>query len=366
MKSGKALVVGAGIVGLTTAISLLESDWEKVIIIAELVSPETTSDGAAAFWEPFLSMPAERVLKWSKYSWNKYMQIIREENSLASGVHLIDGFEFGLEDPSTFEPPEWMKLLEHRSATPSEIPEGYTRGIYFVSCMIEMQRFMPWLNIKFRELGGTIEIRKLYHLDELLNHNLNPDVIVNCTGLGSFDLLPDRDIFPIRGQVVKVDAPQVKNFYMASSVARSSTFPEASSSPMFETSTATYDTQKESRDLVYILPRDDCVIIGGTVEPNNWNIIPDPRKTKEILNHADKLFPGISRARIIGEWVGLRPGRFEIRLEMEPMKQPSGVTLVHNYGHGGGGVTLCWGCAEEIVQLLKPRLMTLKRSQKLS
>jgi len=61
------------------------------------------------------------------------MQIIREENSLASGVHLIDGFEFGLEDPSTFEPPEWMKLLEHRSATPSEIPEGNYSLKYFLS-----------------------------------------------------------------------------------------------------------------------------------------------------------------------------------------------------------------------------------------
>ena len=55
-------------------------------------------------------------------------------------------------------------------------------------------------------------------------------------------------------------------------------------------------------------------------------------------------------ARVITERVGLRPCRPEVRLEAETL--PGGRVLWHNYGHGGAGVTLSWGCARELTAAL--------------
>jgi len=52
--------------------------------------------------------------------------------------------------------------------------------------------------------------------------------------------------------------------------------------------------------------------------------------------------------------VGLRPSRKEVRLEIESLS--SGRWAIHNYGHGGAGVTLSWGCADEVTRIVSSKM----------
>lgn len=55
--------------------------------------------------------------------------------------------------------------------------------------------------------------------------------------------------------------------------------------------------------------------------------------------------------------VGLRPGRTEVRIEAEKICiEGKTLNVVHNYGHGGAGVTLCFGCAVDASNLVKQML----------
>ena len=67
------------------------------------------------------------------------------------------------------------------------------------------------------------------------------------------------------------------------------------------------------------------------------------------MSKCQSLWPELDRSKVVGVSVGLRPSRKEVRLEVENI---TGRKVVHNYGHGGAGVTLSWGCADEVVRLL--------------
>ncbi|HZN93159.1 MAG TPA: FAD-dependent oxidoreductase, partial [Myxococcales bacterium] len=77
--------------------------------------------------------------------------------------------------------------------------------------------------------------------------------------------------------------------------------------------------------------------------------------TAAILRRCADLEPAVASAQVLGIKVGLRPGRPAIRLEAE---RRGSLTIVHNYGHGGAGVTLCWGCAEAVVGVCIRSLQT--------
>ena len=91
------------------------------------------------------------------------------------------------------------------------------------------------------------------------------------------------------------------------------------------------------------------MVLGGVTQEGNWSTDPTDEDRNFILEKCSNIIPELKKAEIIEDIVGLRPGRTEVRLEKEIS---SGRTIVHNYGHGGSGVTLSWGCAEEVVELV--------------
>jgi D-amino-acid oxidase len=101
--------------------------------------------------------------------------------------------------------------------------------------------------------------------------------------------------------------------------------------------------------VTYIIPRREDCILGGTADEDQWDTTPDPVIAESILRRCIAIEPRLADAEILEHTVGLRPGRDAIRLEREDR---DGRVIVHNYGHGGAGVTLSWGCAEEVVALL--------------
>jgi D-amino-acid oxidase len=97
------------------------------------------------------------------------------------------------------------------------------------------------------------------------------------------------------------------------------------------------------------VPREKVVVIGGTATEGSYEPRPDPATADAILARARALVPELARATVVAHRVGLRPARPTVRLEAERVGEG---TLVHCYGHGGAGVTLSWGCADDVAALV--------------
>lgn len=306
----EAVVVGCGVNGLTTAVRLLEAGF-KVRIVTRERTPNTTSDIAAAVWYPFRCGPPDRALLWSRRSFRALRELARD---VATGVTMVPGID--LKDVDDGRDPWWMEAVDSlRRADSGELPPGYLSGYVFTAPVIAMPVYLKWLESRVGELGGTIETRGVGSLEALL---LEASLVVNCTGLAARELLKDDDLRPIRGQIVRVAAGFAERFVQAGG-ARS--------------------------PLTYIIPRPDCTVLGGTAEEGAWNLDVDPRTASAILSRCRALTPELEHAQVLSHAAGLRPGRSEVRLET--VRLPGGI-IVHNYGHGGGGVTLSWGCADEV------------------
>ena len=296
--------------GLSCAVRLLEAGHE-VEVISDRFSPDTVSDIAAAIWYPFLTAPADRADGWSIATYAELERLSEREPQ--SGVRMRDGREYLRQ---AVDPPEWSEdIAAFRILDDSEIPEGYVFGWQFRAPVIEMQLYMPWLRSRVEALGGSFVQSFVEDLNEV-----SGEVVVNCVGLGARELCGDEEVRPVRGQVIFIDQdPGIGHF----------------------------DQQPET--LTYTIPRSDVTVLGGTAQVDDWGMDIRAEDDKLILSKVEALWPELDRSRIIGGAVGLRPSRSEVRLEVEYIGERK---VVHNYGHGGAGVTLSWGCAEEVANLV--------------
>ena len=307
------IVLGCGVSGLSSGIRLLESG-HTVEIRARELPPHTTSDVAAAVWYPYRAFPQERVNAWSKRTFEELCALAA--SAPEAGIRVIAGVEV-FSEPT---PDPWWRsaVPDFRRASRDELPPGYVDGYAFSAPVIEMPRYLPYLVGRFQQLGGTIVRREVRYLEEALADAL---VVVNCTGLGARTLLGDESMFPVRGEVLRVAPPPMDRFVL---------------------------DENEARGMAYVIPRGGDCILGGTAEEGSWSLEPDPEQVRSILGRTSRLLPPGTTFRVLEHRVGLRPGRPTVRLEVE---QVGGRRVVHNYGHGGAGVTLSWGCAEEVASL---------------
>jgi len=107
----------------------------------------------------------------------------------------------------------------------------------------------------------------------------------------------------------------------------------------------------ESAGLAYLFPHGGEIILGGSEAAGDWNLEPVPAVADRILRDCAAIEPRLAGARVLAHRVGLRPARPTVRLEAEPAGPGGGPLIVHNYGHGGAGVSLSWGCAREAAAL---------------
>jgi D-amino-acid oxidase len=223
------------------------------------------------------------------------------------------------------EEPWWRDCVRRvRPAEPDELPEGYASGYIFETAVVETGIYLPYLIRRFEGLGGKIVQREIHSLADVLSE---APVAVNCAGLGTLSFLPDKELFPIRGQIIRV-----------------AKFP-------IERGLLDDDTVDEDGGITYIVPRSNDCILGGVAQPGNWSLEPDEATAQGIMERCARLAPEVRDAQVLEHLVGLRPGRSSVCLEKYQL--PGGGTVFHNYGHGGAGVTLSWGCAEEVVRLLQ-------------
>lgn len=307
------VVVGCGVIGLTSAIRLQEAGFETHIL-TKAMPADTTSAVAAAVWYPYLVYPRERVLGWSRQTLDTLYDL---SDDPATGCHIttfIDLFEDPIPDPW------WKEAVRHfRHAATGERPPGYADGFAVEVPLVETPVFLAYLEQRFRAGGGRIEMAEVTDLATLRSPGR---LVVNCTGLGAAALMNDSEMSPVCGQVVRVSNPGL---------------------------TACIADDEGPLRVSYIIPRTHDCILGGTAVKGLWNLEPDPEVTDTILRNCRILEPRLREAEVLEVKVGLRPGRTAVRLESAPTE--SGGGLIHNYGHGGAGFTLCWGCADEVLAL---------------
>lgn len=323
----KICVIGAGVIGLSSALRILERFPEdEVTIFADRFSPNTTCDGAAGFWMPYKvgNTPTSLCLKWSSSTFEHLLNISKSDVGNEAGVDLTSGYKFFSEYT---EAPFWKDTcLGFRHVTQREIdlfaPHAKD-GWFFISLHCCCEKYLPWLLKQLRRKNCKLVERKLENLLELATYF---DVIVNCTGLGSYFLVKDNDLISYQGQLVTVKNVRQNLFWIDS-----------------------YGPYTTS-----VHPREEYVIAGTTVYPGKWQTEPSLAIQDEILKRANKLVPNLRNGTVVKSWTGLRPFRSKgVRLEREVMTWRSRkVHVIHNYGHGGGGITLHWGCAGNVANLV--------------
>ena len=313
---GRVTVIGCGVIGLTTGIRLLEAGY-SVTIIARDIPPATTSNVAAAVWFPYHVNPLDRVLKWSQASLDVYYHLSTDMETGISISTFIDLYDTPVPDPW------WCEAVrQFRRPLPHELPTGYGDGHVAEVPLIETPVFMDWLVRRFLAHGGWIKQREVTDLRE---ESAQGGMVVNCSGLGARVLAADNEVFPVRGQIARVTRPASINRVI-------------------------FDEHGHNA-LAYVIPRRREVIVGGTAKVGDWNIRVDPQTATEILAKGVALAPELAESSVIEHLVGLRPGRSAVRLEVEHTDRRG--TIIHNYGHGGAGFTLAWGCAAEVVTLVR-------------
>jgi D-amino-acid oxidase len=295
-------VVGAGVVGLTCAVRLLE-DGHRVDVLARDLPLETTSAVAAALWYPYRALPQDRVTAWSRTAYDVLAGLADDPST---GVRLRTGTEVHrapVGDP-------WWRAAVPGLDRETSLPTGYAAGWTFVAPVVEMPVHLRWLAGRVEELGGTITRLNLSALPT------GADLVVNCSGIGARLLGADHEVTPVRGQVVLVEQVGLDRWWL------------------------------DAEGPTYVVPRSRDVVVGGTDEEGEWSRTPSAATAEAILARASRLVPELAGARVLRHRVGLRPVRPSVRLERVD-------DVVHCYGHGGAGVTLSWGCAAEVAALAR-------------
>ena len=310
----QTLVVGAGVIGLTSAIRLQEAGFAVRIVTRDRPA-DTTSAVAAAVWYPYEVHPKERVVPWSQATREALHPLTDDPATGVSITTFVELFDTPVDDP-------WWKpaVPSFRRATGDDLKPGYVDGYVIDVPLMEPAVYLPYLERRFTDGGGTIDV-VLDGIDDL--QALDAPLVVNCTGLGARDLCDDDRLFPIRGQVVRVTNPGLGRGF---------------------------DDDHGPLALTYIIPRRTDCILGGTAEKGMWNDTPSDETTAAILERARTLEPRLRDAEVLDVRAGLRPGRDAVRLEIE---RTGSSTIIHNYGHGGAGYTLAWGCADEVATLAR-------------
>jgi len=350
------VVIGAGVIGLSTAIKLQDLGY-RVTILAECIPGDPKSIRYTSCWagahhvspthEPFIRDISRKTfdLMWE----------MSEPDHPASGCFMrIQQTEHYLEER---EKSALDVMPEHRHLNEDELAPDCKGGEAFMTITIDTPVYLQWLMAKFLGSGGQLKRVQVQHILQAAAgaHAREADAVVVCAGLGARFLggVEDTEMFPIRGQTVLINAPWIK----------------------FGRTTSSLDGR-----WTYIIPRRSGeVILGGTKLDNEWHPIPQPEITKDIITRCLQLCPELVPPAkrvdgkaptvdditpiIIEEGCGLRPARKSgLRIERDILKvegtglKDRKVPVVYNYGHGGFGYQSSWGSAIHAAQLLHEAL----------
>jgi D-amino-acid oxidase len=281
----------------------------RITIYAKAFSPNITSNRAAAFWFPYHIRNDRRGIHWCQASYEYYKKLAKQKETGISMHQLIKVLRKGVKE----EEPVWIDFMpsdSYRIMHSNELQHNIAKGYGIIVPLIETQIFLPWLQRQLQQRGVELIRKEINDLSELTP---SYDLVINCSALGAGKLCNDDSVIPVRGQVGLLAPKNNLPIYL------------------------------DNENLLYIVPRKDAIIVGGTYEERVEIETTEHSTIERILNNAYEVFPELKQQKVIGGWAGIRPYRSEVRVEHE-----ESTNIIHNYGHGGSGFTLSFGCAEEI------------------
>ena len=310
----RVAVAGAGVSGLTCGVSFAERGYPTAIF-AEETGRQTTSGAAGALWFPYDAMPPEKVIPWALQTFDTLVDLARVP---ASGVSMIELRQFSRS--GKIQIPDWAIPLG-ACVIPSKVAESraFTSGFSVIIPLMDTTIYLDYLADRFVAAGG--EINANVHFEKLEDVDSKFDLVINCAGIGARELVQDFELEPHRGQVAIIS--KVDNLSCA--------------------------IVCDDPPLMYAIPRRNDCVFGGTNDLSD-NLAPDPATTDRIVAECSRVLH-IDKPRVHAERVGLRPYRKSgVRLERDRLRD--GRTVIHNYGHGGSGFTLSWGCVGDVARIV--------------
>ena len=263
-------VVGCGVVGLSTA-RLLQQRGYTVSIYAKAMPPDTTSNVAGGLWDPVTVYDSARVTpefhrqfgEAGRFAFRRYQSMAGE----TYGVRWLPYYRLSRDSAASPSPPESpysqieplypeAKQLS-REENPFNVPYAHRR----YSMLIEPAIYLSALMRDFFVAGGRIVVREFTEARELMS--LRESLIFNCTGLGARALFHDDELIPVRGQLSFL-LPQPEVDYMTGGPGD-----------------------------IYMFPRRDGILLGGTHDRGESSLQPDPAATERILRENGTLFAGM-------------------------------------------------------------------------
>jgi D-amino-acid oxidase len=320
-RNSDVLVIGAGVIGLTTAICLAETGARVALHAAEPPA-RTTSVAAGAVWGPHLVGSDDRVARWA----GETLGTLRDLTCYPF-VHVAAGLTATAGAADTGQVPEFAATASGLTACePGQVPDGFGAAWRCTAPLVSMPEYLEYLHDRYLRAGGEPITRVSYPslaAATAAAHAGGGRVVVNCPGSGAHRLVPDPQVVPVRGQVVVAENPGLTEFFVGVGAA--------------------------AWELTYFFPHGKRIVLGGTEQEDDWSLAADQDIARRIVAACAAVEPALGDAAVIGHRVGLRPFRPQVRLEAE--RAGDGTVVVHNYGHGGAGVSLSWGCARDAAAL---------------
>jgi glycine/D-amino acid oxidase-like deaminating enzyme len=269
--TGPVAVLGSGAVGLATARLLQESGF-KVTIYTKALPPDTTSSMAGGEWFPFLVADPEKsdarfktqLLSAAEFAYSRYIGMIGDRHGISwlrSYSISRDGFdEVGaIGKQSMFR----AMMPEFRDLAPEEHPFPAASSVrQYDTLLIEPPRYLAAMLDSFRAASGTFVVRTILDRNDIAK--LPEKLAFNCTGMGAKDIFQDDELTPVRGQLTYLK-PQPEITYAV------------------------------SHDELYMLPRTDGILLGGTYELGMASLAPNMVKQRKILARHKAFFDSYRR-----------------------------------------------------------------------
>jgi D-amino-acid oxidase len=249
-------VLGCGAIGISTGI-LLQRHGFRVTIYARDLPPNTTSNIAGGLWSPYFAYDESSLTPAFKDQFRAAARHAHRHfrNMVGShyGVRWVDSYFTGDENGEALRIFEDMPELFPRGAEfgPGEHPFPRRHARRAGTMQIQTPNYMREIERDFRTAGGRIVVREFRNVQQVLD--LAEPTVINCTGLGSRDLFGDRSLIPAKGQMtILLPQPEVEHILCIDGEA------------------------------LYMIPRDDGILLGGTFERDVWDLTPNPREAERI------------------------------------------------------------------------------------
>jgi len=307
-----------------------------VTVISEFFSPGTLSDRSVGLWGPYLpGCPEEgpdfqKVLRWGNETKERLWKMMQESPYNEWAVYVSQVWMLSTEAVFPVTDCPYREICDDLATvarTPSHpFPEGYNSALRYSTPQIVPARYLKHLTEQVSQLGGTFVRQTVTDIHQLQKSYHQPiDVIVNCLGLGARPVVKDEELLPIRGVLVKL--PPIPKYLLRA-----------------------YECLVEGK-VTYAVFRPDCTLLGGTAHIGDWTKQNTEQEIKDILDRNIKMLPDLAKYPYVSDWSGHRPGRSVVRLEKDVTL--TDVPVIHNYGHGGAGWSLHWGCATDVLELIE-------------